>query len=157
MRLLLKILPELEHFPSRTEARTALKDAKSRVRRKPLLVRISLLIILAYIAAVLLLRVLGVADSWSSRLSIAVPLSAALATSLLPWLFIGAIRRSLRLRLFELGFPICVNCGYDLSHTQEHRCPECGFGCHLTNRFSGRAARRATEPKPLRNAASGGT
>ena len=36
------------------------------------------------------------------------------------------IQRSLRRQLNENGVPTCVACGYDLSHLEPDRCPECG-------------------------------
>lgn len=36
------------------------------------------------------------------------------------------VRRRLRRTLRDLGYEICVNCGYDMRGLPENRCPECG-------------------------------
>jgi len=39
----------------------------------------------------------------------------------------NAVRRQLRRDLRDLGYPVCLNCGYDMRSLPEDRCPECGM------------------------------
>ena len=41
------------------------------------------------------------------------------------------IQAEIRMEMVRIGYPLCLECGYDLRAQSEPRCPECGAECRL--------------------------
>jgi hypothetical protein len=127
MRLNRTLFPELALFATETEAREALRHARSQLDRRNSFWLAALVLAGVIVVLILSLPYLGVPLSvlGPSRILVGIGVGAMGSWMiLLP--FRNAIRRSLRAQLVSNGVPICITCGYDLSHLSADRCPECG-------------------------------
>jgi hypothetical protein len=123
--LVQRLYPELLRFSTPSEARTALKRARSSLNRNPFFIVALSLVLIILVLVSILPPALGVALA-HPRVGVGVCLGIASSAWVLAWSFRRSIRRSLRGQLVSLGVPICVPCGYDLAHCESDRCPECG-------------------------------
>lgn len=57
---------------------------------------------------------------------------------MLTWLWLKAIpvQMCLREQLIRLGYPTCIQCGYDTQSVVEPRCPECGSDLTVQAQFA---------------------
>ena len=119
-----RLFPELGRFPKSHDARAALKRASSRLLWKFIIGSF----ILAGLFTIATFSLPSVGVPISARGGVHLVLAVLLWTGILAfgWSIRGPIRRNLRQQLVEEGIPICVSCGYDLSHLRSDRCPECG-------------------------------
>jgi hypothetical protein len=119
-RVYAKWFPELARFESEKEREDAFATAAGKTTWKGLPV-----VLLVFATPVLAANILdSIAPRWATWL---VSVAAGLAMGVLAtWVFRHETRRRLRIRLINLGVPICLHCGYDLRGQTVPRCPECG-------------------------------
>lgn len=146
------LFPELDLFDTREEALAALKCVGKCSRRRNVSVLVALWLVVAAIA-VFAIECTPAGNvvfppmprsKWEF-----VPRVITFMVAILPLLVLallgtaGLVRRStrrgLREQLSKTGFPICIDCGYDLTGNASGRCPECGLefeGKHASVRFA---------------------
>ena len=127
-----KLYPELLLFDTVAERKTALREAKVRVRWGRWRWQWLLAVVGIYTSIVVALIVFlyrAVSTSvysypWTPMLVGGA--SAGIAGWGLEWMFRRPVRDQLRRELIKRGMPICRRCGYNLTGLSDPRCPECG-------------------------------
>ena len=111
-----RLFPELGRFPTDHDARAALKRARSRLQWNPWFIIAAIILLGLFMIATFSLPSVGVPISARGRVRLVLMILLWTGILALGWSFRGTIRRYLRQQLVQEGIPICVSCGYDLSH-----------------------------------------
>ena len=119
-RLFARWFPELDRFPSRREARRALRRASGRWEKGNRRPTILILVLLLFAPAFFARR----SFDWVTCVS-AVFFGVAFVLSWV-WFRRDEMQRDLRGQLLDIGVSICLECGYDTRGQVEPRCSECG-------------------------------
>ena len=118
----LHLFPDLNRFETNDERKQAMLQAWSEAR-------MGYWLALSIVALVSVACVAGTFVAMQNiLLTIIAPmiLLGVLIGDAVWWMRRHAIRRSLRRRLRELGQPVCIECGLDLSKPTTGLCPQCG-------------------------------
>ncbi|MHC4219547.1 MAG: hypothetical protein ACYSU7_13975 [Planctomycetota bacterium] len=121
-----RLFPELTRFPKGRDRWSAWQRAQAEVHGHVWFILCAAAALGLYGWVVFSLPSLGVPMAWRGLVRGGLMFVLVVAALIGTWAFRKKIRRSLRRQLVERGTPICIGCGYDLSHTTGGRCPECG-------------------------------
>ena len=122
--LLDRIYPELDRFPTQDAKRLAMRRAKN-LRNLSGAYGLWLVLAGTLFFGWLISAWLHSVAHQIVRMIVATLLGMLMTIGVL-WSISLRIRMSLRRQLLELGMPICLTCGYDLSGAVSNVCPECG-------------------------------
>ncbi len=119
------LFPELLLFHEKDDRKRAWRNAEYAVLKKPALWVGVLTIVVGGAYLTFSLPSLGVPIGHRGKVRGVIMAVEILAGYTLVWSFRRSIRRNLRMDLAQLGVPICVACGYNLTGNVSGVCPEC--------------------------------
>lgn len=121
------LYPELMHYSGWFDRQRAIRRASNRsMKRRKIWVSFVIVMLLGSAAPLLIVEIVGVQY-------FVFPGSPAVFAAY--GLFFGAIfgriqqqamRKEMRIELYDRGVPICLGCGYDTTGLVGDQCPECG-------------------------------
>jgi uncharacterized paraquat-inducible protein A len=123
-----RLFPELSLFHEDRQREYAWRKAARRVHWAWGLIGCVLIGLGVWLLIEALEKVAPGLQQYDPGLSPAVPVGAGLmvAPLLLARVFYRRVQKCLSRELIKYGYPVCMECGYDLRGQTQPRCPECG-------------------------------